>query len=597
MASGLKEEVVTKSKKKHEPRKRQSKGPRIALDKSSHFHWDEIATGAPKLFWENSHEAVVQQITGAQVIVSVHDAEIVSPTPSFFVPLAEFSAGVQAGDKVEVYVAENPKAEGNAVQVSVTEAALLKQFSMLNVAFAEKKMLFGEVLAKVKGGYSVSLSLSETENDSDGSLVRAFLPATLASADRQSSGSLEYHKKMAFTIKELDNGNGGIVVSLRRYLRQEKARKEQQCLENLKIGDVVDGVVKRIVAYGAFIDIGGVDAFMHVSDFSWDKHIDSSYLQPNQKIRAQVIEASVADKKIKISMKAITVDPWEQAVRDFAPGKDAEGVVVSIADFGAFVQLREGIEGLIHVSEISWGRVKHPSLKLSIGESVKVRVIDLDPKQRKISLSLKALQANPLEQFLRSMPKDQAVEGTIMEIGPFGIVLHLEDGVIGFVPKAEISWRDNDSVSLVEGQAVQVVLLKDTLERNRILCSMKRTSKDPWIEWNEQYKIGSQHDLKISRITESGIEFEPEPGLSAWCPKSELEEGSARRPAELVKVGQVLRCQVIKRETRSGAITVSPRAAQRADTEKSYQDYVQKQKQEGGDATTSLADALSKPRE
>lgn len=586
MASDSKEEIKKTASAKPASAKKQ-KRPDSHSKAETHLDWGSILAPSEPILWGKVHEATVTEVAADQIFLALSDQENLKRR--FFVPKNELTHEATVGEKLVVYVGERPKSSENNAKVSTLEASWLEQFAVLKKSLGGDDMLQGEVLGKVKGGYSVALCLSEKEEltKPEEVAIRAFLPATLASVDRNSPYKIEFHKRMFFSVKELDKGNGGIVVSLRRFLRKERARMELECFETLKVGDKVSGVIKNVVAYGAFVDIGGVDAFLHISDFSWEKHIDKNHFAVGQKIQAQVIEILKDEKKVKISVKALSEDPWQKAVRDFAPGTDLEGVVVSIADFGAFVQLREGIEGLVHVSEISWGRLKHPSTKLQIGQTVKVRVIDLDAKNRRISLSIKALEENPLEKYVRNIPKNQPVEANILEVGPFGIVLHLEDGVIGFVPKKEISWVEGAAHSYTEDQNIQVVLLSGNVEGNQILCSIKRLSEDPRAGWSQLYKIGSQHDFKITKISEAGVEFEPEPGLHAWCPKNELEEESGRRPAEVVKLGQVLHCQVIKSESRSDRIVVSPKAAVRSETDKAYQDYLQKQK-----STTAMGSTL-----
>jgi len=601
MASDFKEEVALKPKVKAKVKaqngKRRVKRPVSQVTEDLALEWDRILPQSARSFWDAVHEVEVQELHDNRIFVTLTDHKNPESARKFFVAKSECPDSISIGDRLSVYVADKPENSDEPIQVSAADAILLQQFMLLNQAFKEKEMLSGEILAKVKGGYNVELWLVQKDGAVDrGTMaIRAFLPATLAHIDRKNSTGVEYNKPLWFTVKELDAEAGSVVVSLKRFLRKEQARLESEFFDNMKVGDKVSGVIKNIVAYGAFVDIGGVDAFLHVSDYSWDRHVDSRYFKVGQKVQAQVIEILREEKKVKISVKALSEDPWQQALRDFASGIDVEGVIVSIADFGAFIQLREGIEGLVHVSEISWGRIKHPSTKLHIGDVVKARVIDLDPKNRKISLSIKALQPNPLEQFVRNTPKEQLVEARILEVGPFGIVVHLEDGVIGFVPKNEISWHEVSRSSYHEGQSVKVVLMNDALDRNRIMCSIKRTSEDPWLEWNKKFKAGSKHDLTVTKVSDAGVEFEPEPGLHAWCPKSELEEDADRRPSEFIKVGQVLSCQVLRRDARSERILVSPKAAMRSDTDKAYQEYLQKQQQESGSGS-ALAEALSRHR-
>jgi small subunit ribosomal protein S1 len=462
----------------------------------------------------------------------------------------------------------------------------------------------GAVVREVKGGYTVALFADDAFDVADGA-VRAFMPASQASLGRfgPQKGEKVVGAVGRFAVGEVDLERGNIVVSRRAMLAAERDQALKDRLATVKEGDVVDAVVRSIMPYGAFVDVGGLDALLHREDLAWDGGRGArieSYVKPGQKLRVQVLQ--VKDKKLKVGLKQLKPDPWAEVRAAFSEGAVVKGIVVGVADFGVFVKLplpsnpAEHVEGLIHVSEISYAKVKHPGSKFTIGQEIDVKVLGLDAENRRMSLSTKALEKNPFEAVAEQFPIGTVVKAKVKTLADFGAFLQLTDTVDGMVHIGELSWIEHPkhpSEILTIGQEVEAVVMAIDVARQRVSCSIKRTQENPFDAWEKKYREGSRHTLKVIRADDKGAQLEVEPGLSCWCSWRDLldSEGNAvEKASDAVKQGQMIEVEVRQFDRRFKKVSVSMRAVVEGETRAAYEAY--KKQEQGEQKLNPLAEKL-----
>jgi small subunit ribosomal protein S1 len=581
-------------------RRRDHRGPRVDLS-PPRFNVDELAALAGAPLWQAVHDATVADVTEAAVFVEVKPAG--HPALRAAVPVVE-AAGLKAGDAVRVRLGDPPKTGEAVPTASIRQAKALDGLDKLVAAADGKGAVPGFVVHAVKGGFSVALFA----DDEDGVLssVRAFLPASQASLSRFGPKTDEVVGHVGqFDIVELEPERANVVVTRKARLAAEKKADLEKRLAEVKEGDVVKATVKTVVPYGAFLDIGGgVDGMVHQSDLTWDGRARSEQvLKPGQIVDVKILSKNPETGKVKLGIKQLTPDPWAEMRAAFAEGTVVEGTVVALADFGAFVRLmipstQTPVEGLIHVSEISWTKVKHPSQKLKIGDTVKVKVLGLDTDARRISLSTKALEKNPFEAVAEKLPVGTVVKAKIKSLADFGAFVELADGVDGLIHVGEISWTEHPkhpSELLNIGQEVEAVVTNIELGKQRVGLSIKRTQANPFDAWEKKYQKGARLELKVIRVDEKGAWLEVEPGLTCFCFVRDLVgkegDGQIERAQDAVKVGQTVNVEVKNFDRRFKKVSVSMRAVLENDTREAYDEYKKKEAAEG-QKLNPLADKL-----
>ncbi len=563
------------------------------------FNVDELFALAGAPLWQAVHDAVIKEVTPAAVIVEV--------TPAGHEPL---KAAVKPEELPELKVGAslrvrllNPPQEGEALPV-----ASAKQARDLDRAAAIEKAKDGDsvqgaVVREVKGGYTVALFTDDPFDTADGAL-RAFMPASQATLSRfgPSRADRIVGSVGSFSVAELDVERGNIVVSRKAVLIKERNEEAKAKLASLKEGDVVKGTIKSIVAYGAFVDVDGLDGLLHREDLAWDAgrgaRIDS-YVKVGQTVDVKVLQ--LKERKLKVGLKQLRPDPWAEVRAVFSEGAVVKGIIAGVADFGAFVKLplpqgSEHVEGLIHVSEISYAKVKHPSAKFQIGQEVDVKVLGLDADNRRISLSTKALEKNPFEAVAEQFPVGTVVRAKVKSLAEFGAFLQLTDTVDGLVHIGELSWTEHPkhpSELLTIGQEVEAVVMNVDVHKQRVGCSIKRTQHNPFDEWEKKYSEGSRHSLKVLRADDKGAQLEVEAGLSCYCSWRDLldsEGNPVEKAQDAVKPGQVIDVLVRQFDRRFKKVSVSMRAVVESDTRAAYEDY--KKREQGEQKLNPLADKL-----
>ncbi len=570
-----------------------------ALDLSPpRFNVDELAAVAGMPLWQSVHDAAIVEVTPAAVVVEVkplgHDAVKALVRPEELADLA-------IGTALKVRLLDPPKDGEGLPLASAKQARDLARFDEMQGSL-DLEAVPGAVVREVKGGYSVALFTTEMFGVGDGA-IRAFLPASQATLSRfgPQRGDRIVGGVGDFKVGEVDLERGNIVVSRKAVLFAERDRETKERLSSLKEGDVVTGVVRSIMPYGAFLDVDGLDGLLHRDDISWDHRgrIDQ-HLRVGQKLEVKVL--AVKERKLKLGLRQLRTDPWGEVRAAFAHGSVVKGVVTGLADFGVFVKLplpenpSESIEGLIHVSEISYAKVRHPSARFQIGEEIDVKVIGLDADNRRMSLSTRALERNPFEAIAEKFPAGTVVKAKVKTLADFGAFIALSESVDGMVHIGEISWTEHPqhpSELLTIGQEVEAVVMSVDTAKQRVSCSIKRTQENPFDVWEKKYRPGTRHKMKVVRADDKGATLEVEAGLSCYCSWRDLldKDGNAvERATDAVKQGMNIEVEVRTFDRRFKKVSVSMRAVVEGETKKAYDEYKKKEHTTGG--LNSLADKL-----
>jgi small subunit ribosomal protein S1 len=371
------------------------------------------------------------------------------------------------------------------------------------------------------------------------------------------------------------------VLSRRALLEEERESLRTQTLDAMKEGSIVTGSVKNLTDYGAFIDLGGMDGLLHITDMSWGrvKH-PSELLHIGDEIKVVVLKYDPEKERVSLGMKQLQADPWESASGAFPVGAKVKGKIVSLADYGAFVELAEGVEGLIHVSEMSWTkRVKHPSQIVNVGDEVDVQVLEVDPTARRISLGMKQLMPNPWVELKASYSPGTIIEGEVRSITDFGIFVGVEEGIDGLVHISDFSWTkrvNHPSEMFTKGQQVRAVVLGVDVEQERFSLGIKQLEADPWSTVDMKYKVGTQHDVKVTKLAEFGVFVELEQDIEGLIHISELSVDRVNKPEEFCKAGDVVKAEIISVDRDARKIGLSAKLVKLRESKADVDDYVKK---------------------
>ncbi|MEZ5838254.1 MAG: 30S ribosomal protein S1, partial [Geminicoccaceae bacterium] len=452
------------------------------------------------------------------------------------VALKEFAAPGQApevkvGDTVEVYVERFENKTGEAV-LSRDKARREESWNRLERAFNEQEKVDGSIFGRVKGGFAVDL----------GGAV-AFLPGSQVDIRPVRDVTPLVNKPEPFLILKMDRRRGNIVVSRRAVLEESRKEQREELLSTLSEGQILDGVVKNITDYGAFVDLGGLDGLLHVTDISWKRvNNPNEVLGVGQSVKVQVIRFNRETQRISLGMKQLEADPWEGVELKYPVGAKFTGQVTNITDYGAFVELEPGVEGLVHVSEMSWTKKNiHPGKIVSTSQQVEVMVLEVDPEKRRISLGLKQTMANPWDSFLETHPAGTVIEGEIRNITEFGLFIGLEHDIDGMVHLSDLSWEESGEEAVQhynKGDVVKAVVLDVDVEKERISLGMKQLGADPFKEATAGIKRGDRVTCTIKEITTGGIEVETSSGAVGFIRKVDLSRDRDEQRPDRYAVGE-----------------------------------------------------------
>jgi small subunit ribosomal protein S1 len=487
------------------------------------------------------------------------------------VPLREFSvpgkpAELKVGDTVEVYLERIENALGEAV-LSREKARREESWTRLEEKFNSKEQVEGVIFNKVKGGFTVDL---------DGAV--AFLPGSQVDVRPVRDIGPLMHSPQPFKILKMDRRRGNIVVSRREILEATRAEQRSEIVAKLAEGQVIDGVVKNITDYGAFIDLGGIDGLLHVTDMAWRRvNHPSEIVNVGDTVKVQIVRINPETQRISLGMKQLQADPWSGIEAKYPVGARFKGTVTNIADYGAFVELEPGVEGLIHVSEMSWTKKNiHPGKIVSTSQQVEVQILEVDAQKRRISLGLKQTQDNPWEVFLAAHPKGSQVEGPIRNITEFGLFVGLDGGVDGMVHLSDLDWNKSGDEAIKDykkGDIVKAVVLDVDGQKERISLGIKQVGGDP-LETVGKLRKGSQVTCEVLAVQDGGIEVKlADTDITTFIKRSDLSRDRSEQRPERFNVGDKVDAAVTNVDKNSRRISVSIKALEIAEEKQAVAQY------------------------
>ena len=493
---------------------------------------------------------------------------------------------VNIGDEIDVFV-ERKESEIGMVTLSKEKADKFKFWEEISRAWNEDQVIEGKIISRIKGGLTVDIG------------VLAFLPGS--QVDIRPIRNLEKligstHK---FKIIKLNRRRGNVVLSRRILLEKERESIRQKTLEVLQEGQIVEGVVKNITDYGAFIDLGGIDGLMHITDMSWGRiNHPADILTVGQKIKVKVLQFERQNQRVSLGLKQTTPDPWDNIAAKFPVGSRVKGKVTSITDYGAFVQLLEGVEGLVHVSEMAWTkRVRHPSKILSAGDEVEVMVLDVDSNQKRISLGLKQTSPNPWDTIAERYPVGTKIQGRIKNITDFGIFIGIDEGIDGLVHISDISWTQrlkHPSEMFKKGQEVQAIVLSIDRENQRFSLGIKQIQKNPWDDIHHRYRVGQMAKGKVTNVTKFGAFVELEPGIEGLVHISEISHQRVEKAEDALKAGSEIQAVVINVDPRRHKIGLSIKDVERYQTQQARKETAAAYEDDTSDFGRMLKEGLER---
>lgn len=494
----------------------------------------------------------VLEIRNDMVLIDIgYKSEGTIPIKEFQTPSGEVT--VKVGDVVDVYLEQKEDSDGLIV-LSREKAEKTKIWEDIRRSYEKGEVISGMILGRTKGGLTVDIG------------VRAFLPGS--QVDLRPVRDLDKLIGKSFPMKviKLNQRRGNIVLSRRELLEEERRTLKERTLQSLEEGKIIRGKVKNITEYGAFIDLGGLDGLLHITDMSWGRVGHPSELfAVGDEIEVVVLKFDRAAERVSLGHKQRLKDPWEDVDQRFPVGSRVRGKVVSLTDYGAFVELAEGIEGLVHISEMSWTqRVKHPSKVVSVGDSIEVVVLDVDKINKRISLGLRQIEPNPWLSIEESYPVGTRVEGTVRNLTDFGAFVELDEGIDGLIHVSDMSWTKrvrHPSEVLKRGDKVEAVVLHTDKTNRRISLGLKQSQPDPWQSTVlDKYRVGMDVQAKVVRLTDFGAFVELEDGVEGLLHISELSHERVAKPEDVVSIDQELSLKIIKLDANERKLGLSLRA-------------------------------------
>ena len=502
------------------------------------------------------------------------------------IPVGEFQVlngapQIKPGDVIDVLV-ESRENENGLIVLSKEKADKLKVWDDISAACERDEVVEGTIVARVKGGLSVDIG------------VKAFLPGS--QVDLRPIRNLDklIGEKHRFKVIKFNKKRGNIVLSRRVLLEKEREELKKETLKKLQEGAVMEGIVKNITEYGAFIDLGGIDGLLHITDMSWGRvNHPQELFNVGDEIKVKVLKYDPATERVSLGLKQIQDDPWTSASARYTPGLRVRGKVVSLTDYGAFVELEPGVEGLIHISEMSWTRrVKHPSKIVNIGDEVDAVVLDIDVTNKRISLGMKQIEQNPWALLESRYPVGTVIKGKVRNITDFGIFVGIEEGIDGLVHISDLSWTHrvkHPSELYTKGDEVEAVVLNINAEEERISLGIKQLHEDPWGRIPQAYPRGSRVKGKVQKITDFGAFIEIEPGIEGLCHVSEFDDSRVENPRDFLKIGQDVDVMIIDVDSEERKIGLSIKAVKKAEEGTDYRAYLASSK---SDSRATLGDVL-----
>ncbi|HIH5505198.1 TPA: 30S ribosomal protein S1, partial [Proteus mirabilis] len=490
---------------------------------------------------------------------------------------------IQVGDEIDVALDAVEDGFGETV-LSREKAKRHEAWLMLEKAYEENETVVGIINGKVKGGFTVELNG-----------IRAFLPGSLVDVRPVRDTTHLENKELEFKVIKLDQKRNNVVVSRRAVIESENSAERDQLLENLQEGMEVKGIVKNLTDYGAFVDLGGVDGLLHITDMAWKrvKH-PSEIVNVGDEITVKVLKFDRERTRVSLGLKQLGEDPWVAIAKRYPEGTKLTGRVTNLTDYGCFVEIEEGVEGLVHVSEMDWTNKNiHPSKVVNVGDVVEVMVLDIDEERRRISLGLKQCKANPWQQFAETHNKNDRVEGKIKSITDFGIFIGLDGGIDGLVHLSDISWNVAGEEAVREykkGDEIAAVVLQVDAERERISLGVKQLSEDPFNNYLSAHKKGAIVSGKVTAVDAKGATVELADGVEGYLRASEASRDRVEDATLVLNVGDAVEAKYTGVDRKNRVINLSVRAKDEADEKDAIASV--NNKEEAGFSNNAMAEAF-----
>jgi small subunit ribosomal protein S1 len=471
------------------------------------------------------------------------------------IPVQEFlrrnkKVDVKVGDRIDVFLEKMDSEEGLLI-LSKEKAEKVTVWRDISRSCREGEVMEGEIVSKVKGGLSVDLGG-----------INAFLPGSQIDLKPVRNLDALIGQRLKFKVIKFNRKRNNIVLSRRTLLEEERKQLREDTLKNIKEGELVEGTVKNLTDYGAFVDLGGVDGLLHITDIAWGRigH-PSEKLSVGDRIKVKVLHFDQEKGKVSLGLKQALPDPWDSVPEEYPVGTRIKGKVVNTTDYGVFVELEEGVEGLVHVSELTWSKkLKHPSKVVHIGDTVEVMVLDCDPIKRRISLGMKQIEPNPWALIEERYPVGAKVAGRVKTITDFGIFIGFEEGVDGLVHVSEMSWTKkikHPGELYKKGQEIEAIVLNIDPRNERFSLGIKQLTPDPWKDVSRRYRRGEIVTGKVTNVTDFGAFVELEEGIEGLVHVSEISREKVERPSDMLKVGDMVSAIVLHIDSHERRIGLS----------------------------------------
>ncbi|BCS89257.1 30S ribosomal protein S1 [Pseudodesulfovibrio sediminis] len=459
------------------------------------------------------------------------------------IPVSEFTeadgtVAVQIGEKVDVFVARKNEAEGT-IYLSRDKAKRMQLFDKLEELQEKDGEVVGRIIRRIKGGYTVDLGG-----------IEAFLPGSHVDLRPVPDMDALVNQEFDFKILKINRRRSNVIVSRRVLLEELRSEQRDKLLGTLEEGQVVEGKVKNITEYGVFIDLGGLDGLLHITDMSWKriKH-PKEMVNLGDDLELKILNFDREGQKVSLGLKQLVADPWENIAEKYPEDSRFNGTITNLADYGAFVELENGVEGLVHISEMSWTRkLRHPSQMVKVGDEVEVIVLGVDQDKKRISLGMKQISPNPWDVVAEKYPEGTVLEGAIKNITEFGVFIGIEEGIDGLIHVSDISWTKkirHPSEVYKSGDAVQAKVLTVDKENEKFTLGVKQLTEDPWTQVPSKYPVGQKVNGTVTNITDFGLFVEVEEGIEGLVHVSEISRKKIKSPSEMFKEGDVIEAKVI----------------------------------------------------
>jgi len=526
------------------------------------------------------YERTISKINPGEIvkgkIVAISDTDVsidIGFKSEGVVPIVEFGNidELKVGDEIEVFLESVEDKDGKLV-LSRKRADFMRIWERVTKAYESKEVLQGKITRRIKGGLIVDIMG-----------IDAFLPGSQIDVKPVRDFDQYIGKTMDFRVVKINSPLDNIVVSHKILIEEEMADQRKAILESLEKGQILEGTVKAITDFGVFVDLGGVDGLVHITDLSWGRITHpSEVVKLDQVINVVVLDYDDAKKRISLGMKQLQPHPWENIELKYAVGQKVRGKVVSLTDYGAFIEMEKGIEGLIHISEMSWTQhIKHPSQMVSMGQVVEAVVLSLDKENKKISLGMKQLEPDPWLTLMEKYPVGSRHVGTVRNVTNFGVFVELEQGVDGLIHISDLSWTKkirHPGEMVKKGEKIEVMILDVDVQQRRISLGHKQIKENPWDAFAEIYKVGADTEGKIVRIIEKGVIVELPMGVDGFVPVSQLAATQIKNIADSFHTGDTLMLKVIEFDKDNKKIVLSAVEYLKGRNQKEVDEYTARHK-------------------